>query len=279
MASSEASQPTDSDVRRKFQGSSGRFLLARWVVIGSFLTIFALVGAILGIARLPDNKDAADAADKTFNVILPVLASWVGTVLAFYFSSQSQEATSSSLNQAISQAGTKPPGSTTTVSEKMIATGSIKELINLGVTPVKEISLESLKQRFDGTLVDGKPKSDGQATASTPSRLIFVDKDIFRYVLHASTLNKYYVDKKIVPGVPPVDGQAQTFADLLQDPEYLKLISKLVVFVPATATLTEAKAALEAISGAQDIIVTGTGNFSGPMLGWLTNIDLAKALT
>src|SRR5437762_13922656 len=72
--------------------------LALVVVIGSFLTIFGLVFAVLVLAET-NSSSASQAAEKTFNTILPVLAAWVGTVLAFYFSARSNERTSNSLDQ------------------------------------------------------------------------------------------------------------------------------------------------------------------------------------
>jgi hypothetical protein len=60
--------------------------------------------------------------------------------------------------------------------------------------------------------------------------------------------------------------------------DYRSQVTKLVAFVTASATLAQAKAALDAVSGAQDIIVTTTGDANGQMFGWITNVDLIKAL-
>jgi hypothetical protein len=99
------------------------------VVIGSFLTIFLLVGALLSIAEWNSaNSGASQLAEKTFNVILPVLASWVGTVLAFYFSAQSLDRASASFDNAISATR---PGDGKKASEVMVPYGQIKELIEL----------------------------------------------------------------------------------------------------------------------------------------------------
>ena len=78
--------------------------------------------------------------------------------------------------------------------------------------------------------------------------------------VHAATLP---------PDVPP---------NLLADPESLRQISQLVAFARSTATLAEAKGALDGVPGAQDIIITETGSPKEQMLGWLTNVDLAKQL-
>jgi len=48
----------------------GRDRLARMVVVGSFLTLFLLVAALISLA----NSSASNAADKAFNSILPALA-------------------------------------------------------------------------------------------------------------------------------------------------------------------------------------------------------------
>jgi hypothetical protein len=235
-----------------------RYRLARAVVVGTFLAIFALVFALLVVAQ-QGNSIVQNVADKTFNTVLPVLAAWMGTVLAFYFSAQSQERTSASLETMINRAtGATPPG--TPVSQAMIAFASIRYPYDLSHRPPEDIPLDELKQRFQGN--GGPPVT----------RLVFHANQTFRYVLHVGTLNQFLVKP---PSTPP----ATKFEDLLKDPESLTQISKLIAFVRASATLADAKAALEAVPGAQDIIVTETGAPNDRMLGWLTNVDLTKHLT
>jgi len=238
---------------------NGRDRLAIYVVVGSFLTLFLLVGTLVGLAQA--ESSAAEVAKNAFTAILPVLAGWVGTVLAFYFSAASQERTSASLDKVIDQAGGRPgPGAM--VSEKMIPYAAIvkRELGDVGgktITP-KDIPLSDLDEEFERKLPNG----------GTVSRLPFVEKGVFKYVLHAATLNAFKVKSP--------DGK--TFADLLADEEMLRQISKLLVFVSAATTIADAKAALDKVNGAQDIIVTGSGNATEPMLGWLSNVDLIKAI-
>jgi hypothetical protein len=69
-----------------------------------------------------------------------------------------------------------------------------------------------------------------------------------------------------------------TFETLRSDPDMLQQISRLVVFVSAATTLKDVKVALDRVPGAQDVIVTATGNSSDPMLGWISNVDLVKTL-
>src|SRR5258706_10161212 len=112
------------------QGNSmkkdGRDRLAQLVIVASFLTLFLIVIAFLALAQ-GSSPDAATAAQNVFNAILPVLAGWVGTVLAFYFSSASQERTSDSLDKVIKQSG-GAGGSDTPVSQAMIPGSKIERL-------------------------------------------------------------------------------------------------------------------------------------------------------
>jgi hypothetical protein len=144
----------------------------------------------------------------------------------------------------------------------MIPTGSILELQKLDVERPENIKLDTLQNLFK------KPQANGQSV----TRLIFVENEIFRYVLHVGTFNAFIVESSKSPS-------DLTFAQLVADQEIHRQISKLLVFVSAATTLADAKNALDGVPGAQDIIVTATGNASAPMLGWLTNVDLIKALT
>jgi hypothetical protein len=229
----------------------GRDQLARLVVVGSFLTIFLLVAVLMVVAQGP-NQGPTQIAERAFTTVLPVLAGWVGTVLAFYFSAA---ANAEALDKVISGAPSTP---TATVSDKMIPRASIKGLFdfsNQDTTPDK-ITLEKLQAQFQQPGI---------------SRLVFVNKDIFQYVMHESALNAYLVkNKESQPSV--------SFTAMLQDADLKVQISTLAVFIKAAATLAEAKDALNAVAGAQDIMVTTTGTASGSLLGWLTNVDLTKAL-
>src|SRR4029434_2220310 len=97
----------------------GRDRLVRIVVVGAVLTLFLLCATLVSLAQGP-NAAASTAAEKAFNVILPVLAGWVGTVLAFYFSAASQEHTNAILDRAIRRVGGSSSAPGMRVSERMI---------------------------------------------------------------------------------------------------------------------------------------------------------------
>ena len=67
--------------------------IAMWILIASAGAITLL--AIVAVAVKPDQ------AQVIFNTTLPVFASWVGTVLAFYFGRESFESANSQVRQII----------------------------------------------------------------------------------------------------------------------------------------------------------------------------------
>ncbi len=249
-----ASDPSPADPSRTVTLPRDR--LARMVVVGSFLTIFLLVVALLTASQAGLN--AGDLAEKTLNVILPVLAAWVGSVLAFYFSQQSNEATSQSLRHAIGLIGGGAP-SQATVAQTMISVEAIRGLFKLEERSARDIPVTELRDLFAS-----------QSQGGPITRLVFIERGQFRYVLHVSILSAYLAAN-------PLRQPPQTLADLLAADDYRSLVT-LVAFVTASATVAQAKTALDAVAHAQDVIVTTTGDANGLMLGWITNVDLIKAL-
>jgi hypothetical protein len=243
---------TVTDAAKRLVPKMARDRLARLVVVGSFLTIFLLVLALLIVSQA-QAQPATDMAERAFTTILPVLAGWVGTVLAFYFSQANLETTTSALKDAIAKTAATTPVS---IAETMIPLRSIKGLVDLAITKATDLKLADLQTKYKDLAI---------------TRLVFVEKDIFKYVMHEAALNAFLVKAG--------DAQAtKTFKDLLDDADAAVQISKLVVFVKPSATLAETRDALGAVAGAQDIVVTTTGLAGGSMLGWLTNVDLTKSL-
>jgi hypothetical protein len=57
---------------------------------------------------------------------------------------------------------------------------------------------------------------------------------------------------------------------------YEEFIQKTMAFVSQDRTLADAKAAMGQLPGCQDVIVTKSVNNTEPVLGWLSNVDIAR---
>jgi hypothetical protein len=241
-------------------GRDNRERLALIVVIATFLTIALLIVVTLGLAVAEGNgtasKSAVEMADKTFTVLLPVLSGWVSVVLTFYFQARALDRTQDNLQDAVRQI-TGAATSTAPISGSMIPFASIRNSYDLAVKPADQILVSELQ-------------AVAKATTGV-TRLLFHESGVFRHILHVGTLDRYVAT---LSGVT-----TQTFADILRDPALKRDITELIVFADPTMSLTVAKAKLEAVLGAQDIIVTSDGKPSSTMRGWLSNNDLLRALS
>jgi hypothetical protein len=84
--------------------------------------------------------------------------------------------------------------------------------------------------------------------------------------------------RRVIDGEPSekLDPRTLTLEDFLAFDDVMNYVHDALAFVPSTATLGDAQAAMEKDKDCQDILVTKTGTREGEVLGWLTNIDIAR---
>lgn len=110
---------------------------------------------------------------------------------------------------------------------------------------------------------------------------VFNENGALNCVIHQSLLYKFISEKSVQAAdsdepLTLAGLQALTLQDFLDTPRMRAMTRDAVAFVGPHATLSEAKAAMAAIEGCQDVFVTDDGGRSGKVLGWLTNGILAK---
>jgi len=94
------------------------------------------------------------------------------------------------------------------------------------------------------------------------------DTDTLRYLIHRSMLNEFIAGWK--------DPSPPTLKDLADDAAFRTLIYDAIAFVSRSATVGDAKAAMDSTAKCQDVIVTESGKRDEPVIGWLTNIDIGR---
>jgi len=72
--------------------------IALKLITWSFILIF-----LISLAFFISTYNQPTESDKMFNVIIPLLATWIGTVLAFYFGRENFEAASKQYKSIINQ--------------------------------------------------------------------------------------------------------------------------------------------------------------------------------
>ena len=206
--------------------------------------------AILGITCLSvvvvANPDTGviNRAQNVFNAVLPLFGTWVGTVLAYYFSRENFAAASDSTQQLVRDLKEERLTSTR-VADVMIKTIFSESNLN---TKVKDVLKQLANTKHKRLLI---LKNSGVLEA-------LLDKEgIFLYLLGLSESER--LDK--------------TIGDLLKDKPDLK---QTPAYISEDKTLADAKSAMEKIQNCKVILVTKTGKASDPIIGLLTNTDIAK---
>jgi hypothetical protein len=225
--------------------------------IAEILVAFSLTGLVaisLAVIYFDTSTDRR-AATLVFNNVLPLFGTWVGTVLAYYFSRSNFAAAASAYKQ-MGPSGTAPADMPVTTA--MIDKGKIGGLVALAAGQTEaSVNLQT------GLLALLRPPV---------TRIPVIDSTgAIKYILHENTLHKF-VAKIAVGGGNLATATLQT---VLSDPEYKKLATTFAI-VPSTATLADAKKKMDETENCADVFVTQTGSPTEPMLGWITDATLIE---
>jgi hypothetical protein len=199
-----------------------------------------------------------DQAQNVMSSVLPLLGSWVGTILAYYFSKENFEAATKSVSELAKQITPQEKLRSTPVKDKMIKRGSMH------IQPVTTTETDEQLMLADilNRLVEAKK---GQ-------RIPFLnERDNPLYVIHRSSIDRFLTDK-FASSSPPTDIKTLTLRELLDALGLKDRGDKTFAVVKEDATLADAKAAMESIPGCQDVFITKSGTMSEPVVGWITNV-------
>ena len=100
------------------------------------------------------------------------------------------------------------------------------------------------------------------------------------YLIHQSLIFRFIAEKHLDAEGSSTEFKVSeaTLADLLGHADFSEVVSGRLAFVPLSATVGDAKRAMNAVEGCQDVIVTANGDRNEPVAGWLTNADIARLL-
>jgi hypothetical protein len=223
----------------------------RWRLAQS-ITIMSMAGlVIVASVAIFFSENRAETSQMVFTAVVPLLASWVGAVLAYYYSSKSLES----------------------------ATNSVKELVpvedRLRSIPAVDVMIKVADMAYfppdDSQKVQDildKLKATGKG-----ERLPFLnDKKHPVYMLHKS-----YVDSALLRAGSEIAIDTVTLKELFEKVPDLKVIA-LGTFgtLGEDATLETVRTVMGFIKNCQDVYITKDGTKDSPVLGWITNVILEE---
>jgi CBS domain-containing protein len=262
VADDTSSNDNNSSSNNTFRGKLGMY-----VVIGSSAGVILLGIVVMIAAAFAGKESVKESAQLLFTSILPLLGTWVGTVLAFYFTKESLEAGSKATMDTVRSLSQRL-SSTPVSSTMMDAAKIIKVAIPAGQT-VGDLTGKLINDEFEKT-------AQGQRI----SRLLIVnDTGACVGILHRSIwMEMQLAALQHNPAVATADPVKPLLLLTSQAGKtFNAVITGTLAYIAFDRTLADAKAAMSALPLCQDVIVTQTGNSTEPMRGWVSNVDIAKA--
>jgi CBS domain-containing protein len=227
--------------------------IAFWITFGGLIAVTILGAFVIVLAN-----DRSDAAKLVFGSLLPLLGTWVGTVLAFYFAKANFESAAKNTKDLLGITERLRSTPVESVMLKMSDPSVIKKTLVAPEIPESLKIAELVKTMRDN-------RRHRLPVLNSNSSPVFV--------IHLSTLTDFICTQALSgpPGGKPVIDL--TIGDLQAVNELYQQILAWTC-VKLGATLAEAKLAMESTPNCSDVFVTTSGLKSDPVVGWITNVEI-----
>ncbi len=230
--------------------------IALSIVVFTFLVLITLIILNYTSANFQQSKDIT-------SLFLPIVGTWMGTVLAFYFSRENFESASKSLQQTISILSNE---------EKLKEIKSITVMI-----PVNNIKHPFTSDRsFDSLSID---EAINFMKSEKVNRLVVMDPEKkVKFVIHKSLIDEFIRAKILEEKMNPEDLKNITIRQMYDtcDARIKEKIDQSVDYISEDSFLIRALDILNNNSYCQDIFVTKTGKKNEEVSGWITNIIVSE---
>jgi len=227
----------------------------------SVITIAGTVLIGLWSIIIVEEKNIKESLDFISKSLIPLWATWFGTVLAFYFSKENFEAASRSYQAIIKQLSPEEKLASMAATAIMIPFDQIYKL----TTP------DDLTKTLKEIINDPDFMKYNRVA-------IFTGSKQFSLMIHLSTIYRYRSDlieehKKSTEEIDKV-----ILKDMLSNysAEISRMLGRGYNFVPKTATLLDVKKAMEATPECQDVFITENGKKEEVVIGLITNNRLLE---
>jgi hypothetical protein len=221
--------------------------IVTWVVVGATL---AIAGLSLWL-----HTDKTEALSFIGQSLLPLWATWFGTVLAFYFTKENLDAANKSTEKLLNKL---------TDGEQKLQSRSVLSVMK----PVKEIKPLYLNLHGDKPLSEIIKMEEFKLFNRFPVFNSEAEKKI-DCIIHRLVMIEYLYE------LPEAEKTLKTLNDFLTgNKDIREKLKDSAGFVSETATLLDAKTEMERRENCEDVFVTQTGKNSEKVFGWITDNDI-----
>lgn len=278
------------------------------------LTALVAIGAIIIISTDVSNNQKFQDFKDVLAILLPLWGTWIGTVLAYYFSKDNFESANKSVQNLVNSI----------TSDKKLESIKAKEVM----IPLEKLTYKDYKSETDADNYELKKDFLDWLAEKKISRVIILDNNkCAKYVLHRSIIEGFIAEQYFTttdgPPPPPPGGanaggeqeenkdaetegksdnianneaanpphnsppensskspRTLTFGDLRKkgSASVQAILKDGVKFIKEDANLAEAKTLIKNYAICNDVFITKTGLEMEPVLGWITDKTIAENL-
>lgn len=247
-----------------------------WLIISlSAVILILLLIMIWPHIGKPDSDKSFQNTKELLAILLPVIGTWMGTILAFYFSKENFEAANKRVQEMVSKiSSTDEKLQVLKVSDVMLTPGNSTPLV-INEADFNKMLLKDLLTKMKETHSERMPILQ----TGTLKLILFIYRTtIERFIV---SYNNKEITLNTQPATPltadqlTVDNMLNSNFDLIKS---IKAFDKTKCFLPETATLDQVKKLMLDNSICQDVFITKTGSPDDAIVGWITNnIVIEKA--
>lgn len=240
--------------------SSNRERIARTVAYTVLISTLVVTGiALVMIWTDKRSEDRWSSVKDVFAIVFPLWGTWIGTVLAYYFSKDNFAAANQSVKDLVA---------TVTGDQKLKTLPANDKRVMIGLRDIRSYKYTTADE------MGGKKLTEFIQFMKTNSvtRLPFLDtSNKLYYCIHRSIFDKYLSERALE--TPAVNLSELTFNDLLTTSldEMQSYIKSSVQFAKEDATLLDIKIIMEKNKFCEDVFLTKSGTRDEPVIGWITN--------
>jgi hypothetical protein len=239
----------DNSKAQKNQGPQANIA---YIVLGFGGGILLVLG-VIGILVNP-----AQNTMTIFNIVLPVIATWVGTVLAFYFGQKNFEAASEQTRALVQHFSPEQVGNA-------LVTALMRPIDQMDYFPIPEG-----KDDKDIKLADVNAKFSDKV-----ARLAILDSEKApKYMIHRSRIDNFNAS----PGKPKGTDTLDDFIAFERGKNHEYGATHGFVVVSSQTLVADAKKQMDQCENCQDIFITEMGTVNEPLIGWISDGKLSQYL-
>ncbi len=235
-----------------------RFVMWGTIIMGIVGISFSIVALNVDETR---TKNAFTIIQYVFGVLLPLWGTWIGTILAYYYSKDNFESANKSVQQIVDKF----------TSEKKLQSVKAKDVM----IDREKLIVQVLSQTEDLSKFKLKEDCLDFLKANKIRRVIILDdKDCAKYVIHRDLISYFISSESLVDN----SVKGYTLKDMYEksSTDIKSTFDNSVKFIGEDSSLLEAKNIIQQNKLCQDVFITKNANANEPILGWITDITIAE---